>query len=82
MERLKKRFEFDSTVAGTDMSTFMAKLLEKNEKQEVEIERGKLSVSILKQMHNRNRLLIDAAKFELKEMESKLRNANPELVTQ
>ena len=82
MERLKKRFEFDSTVAGTDMSTFMANLLEKNEKQEVEIERGKLSVSILKQMHNRNRLLIDAAKFELKEMESKLRNANPELVTQ
>jgi len=82
MERLKKRFEFDSTVAGTDMSTFMANLLEKNEKQEVEIERGKLSVSILKQMHNRNRLLIDAAKFELKEMESKLRNANPELVMQ
>ena len=82
MERLKKRFEFDSTVAGTDMSTYMANLLEKNEKQEVEIERGKLSVSILKQMHNRNRLLIDAAKFELKEMESKLRNANPELVMQ
>ena len=82
MERLKKRFEFDSTVAGTDMSTFMANLLEKNEKQEVEIERGKLSVSILKQMHNRNRLLIDAAKFELKEMESKLRNANTELVLQ
>ena len=82
MERLKKRFEFDSTVAGTDMSTFMANLLEKNEKQEIEIERGKLSVSILKQMHNRNRLLIDAAKFELKEMEAKLRNANPELVMQ
>lgn len=82
MEKLKKRFEFDSTVAGTDMSTYMAKLLEKNEKQEVEIERGKLSVSILKQMHNRNRLLIDAAKFELKEMESKLRNANTELVMQ
>ena len=82
MERLKKRFEFDSTVAGTDMSTYMANLLEKNEKQEVEIERGKLSVSILKQMHNRNRLLIDAAKFELKEMESKLRNANTELVMQ
>ena len=82
MKRLKKRFEFDSTVAGTDMSTYMANLLEKNEKQEVEIERGKLSVSILKQMHNRNRLLIDAAKFELKEMESKLRNANTELVMQ
>ena len=52
---------------------YMASLLEKNEKQEIEIERGKLSVSILKQMHNRNRLLVDAAKFELKEKEFNLK---------
>ena len=50
-------------------------LLEKNEKQQIEIERGKLSVAILKQMNNRSRLLIDAAKFELKEKEAKANEA-------
>lgn len=45
---------------------YMAKLLEKNESQELEIERGKLAVGLLKQMNNRSRLLLDAAKFEIK----------------
>lgn len=80
MEALKKRFEFDAKVMGQEPMDYMAGLLEKNEKQEIEIERGKLSVSILKQMHNRNRLLVDAAKYELKEMEWKLKRSNPELV--
>lgn len=73
MEQLRKRFEFDSTITGKEPMEYMASLLEKNEKQEIEIERGKLSVSILKQMHNRNRLLVDAAKFELKEKEFNLK---------
>ena len=34
-----------------------------DEKQEIEIERGKLSVAVLKQMNNRSRLLLDAARF-------------------
>lgn len=80
MEALKKRFEFDASISGQKPTDYMASLLEKNEKQEIEIERGKLSVSILKQMHNRNRLLVDAAKYELKEMEWKLKRSNPELV--
>lgn len=42
----------EQKVEGKDMMQFMADLLEKNEKQEIEIERGKLSVSILKQMNN------------------------------
>lgn len=78
MENIKKRFEFDAQVQGMDMTTYMSKLLEKNERQEVEIERGKLSVSLMKQMHNRNRLLIDAAKFELKEKDFQLRNKETE----
>ena len=45
-------------------------LLEQNDKQQIEIERGKLNVAILKQMNNRSRLLLDAAKYELKRAEA------------
>ena len=69
-----KRFEFEQKIEGINMMEYMASLLEKNDKQEIEIERGKLSVAILKQMNNRSRLLLDAAKFELKEKEIKSNN--------
>jgi hypothetical protein len=36
------------------------------------MERGKLSVSVLKQMNNRSRLLLDSAKYELKTKEFEL----------
>ena len=68
------RFGLGTKIAGIDQQEYMASLLEKNEKQEIEIERGKLSVSVLKQMNNRSRLLLDAAKFELKEKEAKAAN--------
>jgi len=64
------RFELEQKVSGKNAMAYMAELLEKNEKQEIEIERGKLSVAILKQMNNRSRLLLDAAKFELKKVET------------
>jgi len=63
------RFALDTQVSGMALDEYMARLLEKNENQEIEIERGKLTVSILKQMNNRSRLLLDAAKFELKSRE-------------
>lgn len=66
--------QLDQKVEGKDMMQFMADLLEKNEKQEIEIERGKLSVSILKQMNNYSRLKLDAEKFELKKVESGILN--------
>lgn len=69
MEELKKLFELNAKVDGVGPMEYMAKLLEKNERQEIEIERGKMSVSILKQMNNRSRLLIDTAKVALKKME-------------
>jgi hypothetical protein len=70
------RFELEQKVSGKNVTAYMAELLEKNEKQQIEIERGKLSVAILKQMNNRSRLLLDAAKFELKkgEMETVVEN--------
>lgn len=64
------RFELEQKVSGKNVTAYMAELLEKNEKLEIEIERGKLSVAILKQMNNRSRLLLDAAKFELKKGET------------
>lgn len=66
-----ERFEFNYKVAGKEPMDYMAELLEKNEKRELEIERGKMAVGILKQINNRHRLLLDAAKFELKKLEAK-----------
>jgi len=76
----KKQFEFDSKIMGKSPMEYMSSLLERNEKQAIDIERGKLSVSILKQMHNRNRLLIEAAKYELKVAEQKLKHQDTEFV--
>lgn len=71
----EKKIGLSQNINGVDAMTYMAKLIEKNEKQEIEIERGKLAVGILKQMNNRSRLLLDAAKFELKCKEFKNSNA-------
>lgn len=67
-----KQFELEIEIAGQNAMSYMANLIEKNEKNEIEVERGKLSVSVLKQMNNRSRLLLDAAKFELKTKEFEL----------
>lgn len=61
-----ENFGLNQTVSGKDLPHYMASLIEENEAQAIEIERGKLSVSILKQMNNYSRLALDAAKFELK----------------
>ena len=60
------KFDLDVKIQGVDAVKYMASLIEKNEKQEIDIERGKLNVAVLKQMNNRSRLLLDAAKYELK----------------
>lgn len=69
-----KDFGLNVPVSGKTQEEFMAALLEANEKQKIEIERGKLAVSILKQINNRSRLLLEAAKFELKCKEFELQN--------
>lgn len=67
-------FDLNVTISGVNAMEYMASLIERNENQQIEIERGKLSVSVLKQMNNRSRLLLDAAKFELKTKEFELRS--------
>lgn len=69
-----ENFGLEVEVGGLDLQHYMASILEKNEKQQIEIERGKLSVAVLKQMNNRSRLLLDAAKFELKKKELEITN--------
>lgn len=64
------KFELQTQIAGKNAMQYMADLLEQNDAQKIEIERGKLNVAILKQMNNRSRLLLDAAKYELKRAES------------
>lgn len=61
-----ENYGLQQQIMGKDAITYMADLLERNENLQLEVERGKLSVAILKQMNNRSRLLLDAAKFELK----------------
>ena len=64
-----ERFDLSAKIAGKSAIEYMSDLISRNERQQIEIERGKLSVAVLKQMNNRSRLLLDAAKFELKEQE-------------
>jgi hypothetical protein len=64
-----ERFELDTKIKGVNAMQYMADLIEKNEALQIDIERSKQINSVLKQMNNRSRLLLDAAKFELKEKE-------------
>lgn len=73
---ITSNFGLNQTIDGMELMPYMAQLLEKNEKQQIEIERGKLTVSILKQMNNTSRLMIDAAKYELKKGEFDIKQAN------
>ena len=63
-----ENFGLNQEIAGKPMMQYMADLLELNDNQQIEIERGKMAVAILKQMNNTSRLKLDAAKFELKKM--------------
>ena len=69
-------FGLNQEIAGKPMMEYMAALLESNERKDIEIERGKLDVAILKQMNNYSRLKLDAAKLRLKEAQEQPRKEN------
>lgn len=71
MKELLHELRLDTPIQGKDVSSYIAQLLEKNDNQEIEIERGKLSVAMLKQMNNHSRLVLDAYKFKLRASELK-----------
>ena len=64
-----ENFGLNQTITGKPMMQYMADLLELNDNQQIEIERGKMAVAILKQMNNLSRIQLDAAKFELKKIQ-------------
>lgn len=71
MKELLHELRLDTPIQGMDVSSYIAQLLEKNDNQEIEIERGKLSVAMLKQMNNHSRLVLDGYKYKLKASELK-----------
>lgn len=71
MKELLHELKLDTPIQGMDVSSYIAQLLERNDNQEIEIERGKLSVAMLKQMNNHSRLVLDAYKYKLKVSELK-----------
>ena len=62
MKNLLHELRLDTQIQGMDLSQYMAQMLEKNDRQEIEIEKGKLSVAMIKQMNNHSRLMLDAYK--------------------
>lgn len=65
------RFGLDQKYEGKSMHEYISYLLEKNENKEIEIERLKGSIGLLKQANNQSRLMLDSAKLALKEKEFK-----------
>lgn len=62
-------YGLDLQVAGVSIDQYLCDLLEKNEKQEIEIERCKQAVNIVKQKNNVSRLRLDAMKLQQKVVE-------------
>jgi len=71
-----EKFGLDVKVAGKDLECYLADMIERNDAQQIEIERGKLTIAVVKQMNNRSRLLLDACKYELKKKEFEVKNGN------
>ena len=61
-----ENFGLDTPIMGMDAMSYMASLIEKNEKESIALERSKQSIGVLKQYHNHARIRLDAAKHILK----------------
>jgi len=64
-----KNFGLDINIGGKSVPEYIASLVDRNERNEIDIERGKLSIAAMKQLNNYCRLLLDVKKYELKRME-------------
>lgn len=62
-----ENFGLDTQIMGMDALSYIANLIAKNEKNEIELERAKQSISGFKQFNNHIRLRLDTAKHILKE---------------
>lgn len=64
-----ENYGLDTQIMGKDIPTFIADLLEKNESQQIEIERGKLANNMLKQLNNHAKLRLGATQLQLRQQE-------------
>lgn len=63
---MEKKIGILTKVSGMSIPDFVADLIERNEKQQIEIERGKLTISALKQINNYCRIALDVEKLKHK----------------
>lgn len=59
-------YGLDQRIGGKDMNAYLATLAEKNECQELEIERGKLAIGLANAMTKHSRACLDAAALDAK----------------
>ena len=67
-------FGLEQKIEGMSVTAYISAQLERIEKAEVNLEKEKIKHSYLKQLNNRSRLRLDAAKLELKKMEFEKEN--------
>lgn len=72
------KYELDVKVNGVGAMEYMASLIEKNEKEELDVERGRITIGVLKQMNNRSRLLIDAERLKQQREETQQKKGTEE----
>jgi len=66
MEKLLEITGLQTKINGKKIPDYIAELIERNEKQQIEIERGKLTISALKQINNYSRIALDVEKLKHK----------------
>lgn len=71
---MEKNYGFDQNVNGKPLEQSLAELIERNERNEIELERAKVSIAVYRQMNNLSRLKLEAAKFELAAKQFELKN--------
>lgn len=67
-----ENFGLDVKIEGKPVEEYISCQMEKLEKMEIQMEKEKIKNSYLKQLNNRSRLRIDAAKFMQKKAEFEL----------
>lgn len=66
MKKTDYGYGLDQKIGGKSMNEYLAELAEKNERQEIEIERGKLAVGIANAMTKHSRACQDAVALDAK----------------
>jgi hypothetical protein len=66
---LLNQMELSATIGGMNPMDYMSSIIERNDNDMITIEKGKLSISVLQQMNNRSRIILDAYKYQLKKNE-------------